>query len=546
MGVIIVAQAVAAVCAAAFLFAFVKFVRKLLSQGHLRVIPGPPSPSFTTGNLKQMFNPKAYIFHDELNRLYGKVIRLAGNFGETLLVVSDTKALYTVLVKEQYTFEETDSFITTNTLAFGPGLLSTLGTTHKKQRKIMNPAFSIAHMRRLIPMFQNVTMKLQKILRQEVVHGAKEIDMLEWMGKLALELIAQGGLGYTFKALEGENNDYAQALKSYVPLLSTTQVWRPWLPKLRAVLPANLLRLMAVNAPSSTVRALVDIADTMHNTSKEVWEKKKALASQGGDRIVNQLGEGKDIMSILLNSNSSADENDRLPDEQLLAQMTTFLFAATDTTSSALSRMLHQLALNPDVQEKLRAEVTEAGGATGELGHDDLNELPFLEAVCRETLRLFPPLSFVQRTARKDTVLPLNTPVKGSDGTEYSEFMVPNDTTVLVNIIGVNTDPEIWGPDAHEWNPDRWLKPLPESVAAAHIPGVYSNQLTFIGGGRACIGFKFSLLEMKVVLSQLLPVFQFSLPAKKKIAWKWGNINTPSIVGGDIRKAQLPLTVSLV
>jgi cytochrome P450 len=64
-----------------------------------------------------------------------------------------------------------------------------------------------------------------------------------------------------------------------------------------------------------------------------------------------------------------------------------FLVAATDTTSSALSRILHLLALHPDVQDQLRKELKEAF-EDNELTHDQLVSLPFLEAVCRESLRL--------------------------------------------------------------------------------------------------------------------------------------------------------------
>lgn len=52
---------------------------------------------------------------------------------------------------------------------------------------------------------------------------------------------------------------------------------------------------------------------------------------------------------------------------------------------------------------------------------------------------------------------------------------VPKGTVVFVPIQAANINPEVWGPDAHEWRPERWLEPLPESVAAAKTPGVYSN-----------------------------------------------------------------------
>lgn len=68
----------------------------------------------------------------------------------------------------------------------------------------------------------------------------------------------------------------------------------------------------------------------------------------------------------------------------------TLIFAAMDTTSSALSRTLHLLATHPDVQEKLRQELMEAKSAQdGDLTYDQLVSLPYLDAVCRETLRMY-------------------------------------------------------------------------------------------------------------------------------------------------------------
>ena len=78
-------------------------------------------------------------------------------------------------------------------------------------------------------------------------------------------------------------------------------------------------------------------------------------------------------------------------------------------------------------------------------------------------------------SARQDHVLPLQEPILDVDGKMVSEVFVPQGTAVYCNISGVNTDPAIWGPDAKEWKPERWLSPLPDSVTSAHIPGVYTN-----------------------------------------------------------------------
>ncbi|KAF9229902.1 hypothetical protein BU15DRAFT_57751, partial [Melanogaster broomeanus] len=101
----------------------------------------------------------------------------------------------------------------------------------------------------------------------------------------------------------------------------------------------------------------------------------------------------------------------------------------------------------------------------------------------------------------------------------------------------------VWGEDALEWKPDRWLKPLPLSVTEAHVPGIYSHLMTFLGGGRACIGFRFSQLEMKVVLSVMLESFRFK-PSCETV-WSMG-LSSPRVKDSKDETYQLPLNVELI
>ncbi|KAG5732808.1 Cytochrome P450 4F12 [Termitomyces sp. T112] len=167
-----------------------------------------------------------------------------------------------------------------------------------------------------------------------------------------------------------------------------------------------------------------------------------------------------------------------------------------------------------------------------------------MDAVCRETLRLYPPAPRVMRVARKDMILPLSTPVKGLDGREMQSILVPKNTKIFISIFNANRDPLLWGPDSLEWKPERWLSPLPEAVHDAHIPGIYSHLMTFLGGGRACIGFKFSQLEMKVVLSMLIANFRF-FPPEKEIIWKMTPVTTPTVAESPAYP-QLPLKMEVI
>lgn len=71
-------------------------------------------------------------------------------------------------------------------------------------------------------------------------------------------------------------------------------------------------------------------------------------------------------------------------------------------------------------------------------------------------------------------MVPLEVPTN-IGGSEVSEIFIPEDTTIYVGMWAINTDPLIWGPDAKEWKPERFLNPLPESVTDAKVPGIYSN-----------------------------------------------------------------------
>lgn len=81
---------------------------------------------------------------------------------------------------------------------------------------------------------------------------------------------------------------------------------------------------------------------------------------------------------------------------------------------------------------------------------------------------------------RRDIMLPLSEPVRGKDGRMMHEILVPKDTSVFVGINASNTNQAIWGPDAYEWKPERWLQPLPDAVLDAKIPGVYANLYVFV------------------------------------------------------------------
>ncbi|KAH9944845.1 cytochrome P450 monooxygenase [Amylocystis lapponica] len=532
--------AVVSLCVIMFLI-LRRFFRLGAAKTVVDSLPGPSQASFWMGNINRFYNRTAYSFHRDVAINYGPVVNIKGMLGRPLLYVSDPKALHSIVIKDQYIYEESRSLIQAQLMTLGPGLLSTLGDHHRKQRKLLNPVFSVGHMRHMLPIFYRVTYQLRDVISSELKDGAREIDALSWLGRMALELIGQGGLGYSFDPLtEDTPNTFGDAIKSYMPALMAVNSFRLMTPYVVKLGSAAFRRRVLDVIPHKPLQKLKDIVDTMGHGAAEVFHVKKQAMEAGDDAVLQQVGEGKDIMSILMKANMEVSDEDKLPEHELIAQMTTLVFAAMDTTSSMLCRILQCLVENPEAEDKLRQEIVGACGGH-DLSYDQLMELRYLDAVVRESLRLYPPINILPREARKDMVLPLSEPIRGLDGKMIHEIPIPKDTDLVIGVLGSNLNKAIWGVDALEWKPERWLSPLPSAVTEARIPGVYSNLMTFMGGAKACIGFKFSELEM-IVLCTLLSSFTFDLP-KEPISWNVAGVNYPTT--GDSTDPRMLLKVSL-
>ncbi|KAJ7488873.1 cytochrome P450 [Mycena latifolia] len=527
-------------------YVFVSLLRRVFRRSPLDTIPGPPSKSFLTGNLLQYHNPDGWEFQRELEENYGGVVRLRGLLGGAGLFVSDPLALHSILNKDLDIYEEAPIAISMNLLMFGKGIFSTMGDEHRKLRKMMVPAFSTANLRGMMAHFYGVAEGVRDgLLSPQVAAGPQEIDMASVFTRTSLELIGRSGLGYSFDPLtiDCPRNEYAESIKNLMPVLGKMPLVLPLVPFVMKIGTPAFRRWVLDRLPSKALHRVRDMIDLMDNTARDILAGKKAALLRGDFESQEQMETGTDILSILLRSNLTADDASRLTDGELLAQTSAIIFAAMDTTSSGLSRVFHVLAERPDVQEKLRAEVLGATAHTesGHLDHDAVVELPYLDAVLRETLRLYPPVApAVIRETMAPAVLPLATPLIGTDGRAVSSIAVPKGTTVWVAVAKANHDPAVWGPHAREFRPERWVGGRAEGASRnVKMPGVWGGTMTFIGGGRSCIGFKFSQLEMKVVLCVLLRSFKFSLSDKPVKFHMFGAITGPTVDG----ETAMPLVV---
>ncbi|OAA53207.1 Cytochrome P450 [Cordyceps fumosorosea ARSEF 2679] len=183
---------------------------------------------------------------------------------------------------------------------------------------------------------------------------------------------------------------------------------------------------------------------------------------------------------------SSTGDRELLRD--ILVQL---LFAGIDTSTSMLSFAILELGRHPRAWARLRAELASHDLLFGPPTSAQLKECTFLQNVIRETLRLYPPVPINSREAVRDTVLPTG---GGADGA--SPVLVRRGTSLKYSPYVMHRRSDLYGPDALEWNPDRWL---------TRTPGW--DYLPFNGGPRVCIGQKFALGSGPYVLARLAQQF---------------------------------------
>ncbi|KAF9527856.1 cytochrome P450 [Crepidotus variabilis] len=496
------------------MFLAIKWLLKIFaSRSPLSDLPGPAPHSWLSGNLGQLFNSKGMPFHLSLADTYGGVVKVYGFFGDEQLYVSDPRALQSIISKDQDCFEETSVFTETNKVIFGPGLVATTGEQHKRQRRAVIPIFGVPQLRRIMPVFYEIAEKFSVVLEAEVrdrkskndsIHPeAPVLDMSDWMSRVALESVGRTVLGYSFDPLDSpHNNPYTSAVKELIPTLFRLALVRQFAPFLAKLGPTWFRRKLVEWTPNSAVQKIKDMSDVMHDTAVKILQGKREAMNVGlGDGETENLAGGRDIITALLKANEDSKQTggEQLTDSELTGQMTVLIFGAQDTTSSCLSRLLHLLAQHPDVQDKIRAEIRSAQqdkenySKDDRLSYDAISKLPWLEAVIKETLRLYPPVPFVRRSCIKETVLSFTKPTG-----ELSSVTVPKGTILFVGIATANRLETIWGSDAKEWKPERWLSdtsPMAQDPSLK-LPGIYHGMLSFFGGGRACVGYKFAQLEI--------------------------------------------------
>jgi len=197
-----------------------------------------------------------------------------------------------------------------------------------------------------------------------------------------------------------------------------------------------------------------------------------------------------------------ASQNGEMTEKELSSNVFLFFLAGHETTATALAFLIQVLALNPEIQDKMRKEVIQEL-KDEKPDYENTKKLDLMAAAIKENLRMYGPVTQLQRTVDKDTIL--------------EDVFLPKGTNIGIDFEGVNMSKEIYG-DPDTFRPERWLNNECNQT----------NWIPFGAGSRVCVGNHFSLLEQKIFMSLLLKKFKWEFVEKNvKIEFERGFLRSP-------------------
>lgn len=456
-------------------------------------------------------------------------------------MISDPKALQYIFHTSGYGFLKWPERTEISRVLMGRGLLWADGEIHRRQRKVMLPGFGAPESKAFIPIFQKVGAELTAQWTDIIASSADQtskFNVAAWLSRATMDSIGEAAFDYQFGALAKADNEF---MKAYFGLMSDT-LGSP--PKssifMQTILPVWALQLMS---KYSRRRSLVHA----RHTARLADAVTRALVESKADALLQGKG-NKDILSLLVKGNASEDSATRLTEEEMLAQMRTILLAGHETSATTLCWVLLELARHPEIQERLRAEIraTElsSGRNASAFTASDLDGMPYLAAVLKESMRFHPAIYQNYRQAAKDDVLPLSTPIKNTSGELIDSLPIPKGMKVIASIAGYQRNKEVFGKDANTFNPERWLNDILEKKRPTL--GVYGNLLTFAGGVRTCIGWRFALYEVQTLTVEIINNFEL-LPTQEldRLRREACLVMLPTLEGEQEKGENLPLKVKL-
>ncbi|KAI4354915.1 hypothetical protein L6164_003740 [Bauhinia variegata] len=467
--------------ASAFLGLLLLFSLLILRIFTGKSIRDPEYPPVKGTVFDQLFHFKTlYHYHTEIAQKHPTFRLLAP--GNSRLFTADTRNIEHILKTRFENYSKGTYGMLTDLL--GEGIFAVDGEKWKQQRKLASFEFSTRVLRDFsCSVFRKNAAKLVRVI-SEFSHEGMGFDMQDLLMRCTLDSIFKVGFGLELHCLDGSSKEGREFMKAFDD--SNALVYRRYVDPFW-----KLKRFLNIGSEAILKKNIQIIDDFVHGVIKT---KRKLM------EIQHDSSDKEDILSRFLLESKEDPEN--MTDQYLRDIILNFIIAGKDTSANTLSWFFYMLCKYPLVQEKIAQEIKEVTCTQeSELSIDQfvasitdatIERMHYLHAALTETLRLYPAVPVNGRTADAPDILPDGYKLNKGDGVYYLAY-------------AMGRMPYIWGNDAEEFQPERWLK-----------DGIFQPEssfkfIAFHAGPRICLGKDFAYRQMKIVSTTLLRFFRFKL-----------------------------------
>ncbi|KAI1285563.1 Cytochrome P450 4c3 [Halotydeus destructor] len=361
------------------------------------------------------------------------------------------------------------------------GLGMSAGNKWRRDRKVVTNAFHFKILENFIPIFNEHA----AILTQVLLETGQVDDLSEHVKACTMDAICETSFGLKLNSLRSDC-PHPRNVEVFLELF-TARSMNPF------------VHNFAIYSLTPAGRRSKAVVKELHEFTRTIVVERKR---ERLDLMRNDLPEADQVpdkkrMSLLdlLLTYHFQDEN-LMSEQEIQEQLDTFTFAGHDTTAVTLSFALWCIARYTDVQERLHQEMDDHFGdeVDRQVTAEDIKQLPYLDRVVKETLRLYPAAPMIGRKLVEDLTI--------------NGYHTPAGTDVWINLLGLHRNEEVFE-EPTTFNPDRFL---PENTKGMN-PMAY---LPFSGGPRNCVGFRFAQHEVKIILIHILRKLSFNLTNNEK------------------------------
>lgn len=470
---------------AVILVVFLLYLYTTHKQSYFRKlgIPGPKPVPFL-GVLPELMKKGSFQMDVDLVKQHGKCFGVfIGNAPS--LMVADPEMIRQILIKEFSNFTNRSEIIRPPD-SWRDSLISALGDHWKFLRGAISPAFSTGKIRAMSPILDDCVDMFIECL-DEKLKLMETVDLQKMFTALTLDVISRTAFGIDINAQTDPNDAFAK----HAYTLLDVQIGRNPLillnflfPEIRYVQGWIGIQFQDKKAGEFLTTALKKALDTRRNDSDQNKYK---------DLLALMMNAHKNVNPDTENGVEGTNTSDKRPltEDEIMSNAAAFFLAGHDSTAALLTWLSYCLAMNIDVQDKLIAEIDRECGKEKPT-YDSVIQLPYLDMVINETLRLYTPAQRIVRDTSQDI--------------EICGVKIPKGTDITIPVHGLHRLPEFW-PEPEKFDPERFSAANKDKI----VPYSY---VPFAVGPRNCVGLRLALADAKVTAVRLLQHVRVSLSDK--------------------------------